>query len=114
MDISIFAPIIIIFLVFALAFRSTKRSTQDFCTNCHSIIYAKKETKGSFLIEVALWIFFIVPGVIYSIWRMTTKEWCCPECGSSNLAPLHSPVAQKYISETNHLSEKINFNKNVM
>jgi hypothetical protein len=50
------------------------------CPNCkyegEGIMY----TKGSFLMEVFLWLLFIVPGVFYSVWRLTTKGLVCPKC----------------------------------
>jgi ribosomal protein S27AE len=62
------------------------------CSNCGTIGKLKKITKGSFFIEVILWLCLIIPGVIYSIWRLTTKHKVCSVCGSGNLIPLNSPA----------------------
>lgn len=62
------------------------------CRNCGTIGKPKMRTKGSFLIELVLWLCFIVPGVFYSLWRLTTKEKVCPSCGATNMVPLNSPV----------------------
>ena len=69
------------------------------CTNCGFIGHPKKVTKGSFFIEVILWILFIVPGLFYSIWRLTTRYEACPSCGASNMVPLDSPIGQKLAAE---------------
>jgi len=61
-----------------------------YCPNCGTVAKPKKVTKGSFLIEVFLWLLFIIPGVIYSLWRLTTKAEVCPKCGAPNMIP--SPV----------------------
>lgn len=52
-------------------------------------------TNGSILIELILWCFFIIPGVIYSIWRLTSRHAACPKCGAANMIPMSSPVAQQ-------------------
>lgn len=65
------------------------------CANCGSIGKPKKVTKGSLFIEIILWLCFFIPGLIYSIWRMTSKYTACPSCGAKNMVPLNSPVGQK-------------------
>ena len=70
-------------------------SKQLLCPNCETIAIPKLKTKGSFLIELILWILLIIPGLIYSIWRLTTRYKACPSCGSPNMIPLDSPRAQQ-------------------
>ena len=66
-----------------------------FCTHCGTQAKPKKKTPGSFLIELFLWCFFIVPGLIYSLWRVSNKKQVCPTCGAEHMVPLSSPVAQR-------------------
>lgn len=61
------------------------------CTNCGHQGKPKRVTKGSFLIEVVAWLCFIVPGIIYSLWRVTTRYDACPACGATNMVPADSP-----------------------
>ncbi len=68
-----------------------------FCTNCGNKGKPKTKTRGSIFIEIILWLALIVPGVIYSIWRLTTRYKACPTCGASNMVPLDSPVAKKML-----------------
>ena len=63
------------------------------CTHCLSEGNPKSHTKGSFLIELALWIMFIIPGVIYSLWRLTTRKQVCPVCLSPAMIPASSTRA---------------------
>jgi hypothetical protein len=70
------------------------------CTNCGKKGKPKTVTRGFFLIEIVLWIFFIIPGLIYSIWRLTTKYKACPSCGAPNMVPLDSPIAKQLLSST--------------
>lgn len=65
-----------------------------FCTRCHEAGKPKSVTKGSFLIELVLWICFIVPGVCYSLWRLTTRHKACRSCGGDALVPMHSNAAR--------------------
>lgn len=63
------------------------------CVTCGSEVKPKTRVKGSVVTEFVLWIFFLLPGVIYSIWRLSTKEKVCTACGASTLVPIDSPVA---------------------
>jgi len=40
-------------------------------------------TLGSFWLEVFLWLFFIVPSIIYSTLRLTARKFICPNCKNS-------------------------------
>lgn len=50
------------------------------CPNCGYEGPGKRFIKGSFGIEVVLWLLFLIPGFIYSIWRLTTPYFGCPKC----------------------------------
>ncbi|MBX6334375.1 YqaE/Pmp3 family membrane protein [Candidatus Saccharibacteria bacterium] len=71
----------------------------EICPNCGYMGQAKKVTKGSILIEIVLWLCFLIPGLIYSIWRLTSKHLACPQCGAQNLVPLDSPRGRKLQQE---------------
>jgi hypothetical protein len=53
--------------------------------------------KGSILIELLLLCFFIVPGIIYSIWRLNTRQKICPKCKNPSMIPSDSPVGAKLL-----------------
>ena len=72
---------------------------QFVCTTCGFIGSPKKIVKGSILIELVLWLAFLVPGLIYSIWRLTTKYDACPKCKNASMIPVDSPTGQKLIGE---------------
>lgn len=67
------------------------------CTNCYYQGKLKTETKGSFLIELVLWFFFLVPGIIYSLWRLTTRNKVCAKCGSLLVVPEDSVRGQEIL-----------------
>ena len=73
--------------------------TKMICTKCGSTGKTKSHTKGSILIELVLWLCFLVPGLIYSLWRLTTRRQVCAACGSHELAPVDSPIGRKLARE---------------
>lgn len=69
------------------------------CRGCGSQ-NVRRYVRGSFLIEVILWLCIIVPGLIYSIWRRTgLKKYRCKECGSLDIIPAKSPQGIKLQQE---------------
>lgn len=63
--------------------------------------------KGSLLTEAMLWIFFLIPGLIYSIWRHSTVYDGCGKCGAATVIPLDSPVAKKILPEVTSLTPPV-------
>ncbi len=51
------------------------------CPNCGYEGIVKKYIKGSVGIEIVLWLFALLPGFIYSIWRLNSRHEGCPRCG---------------------------------
>lgn len=41
--------------------------------------------------ELVCWMLLVLPGVFYSIWRLTTRSDVCPTCDSPELLPAQSP-----------------------
>lgn len=100
---SSFLPLIIVIGLIALVVRALlKRKSKGanyICTSCGSTVSPENHTKGSILIEIVLWLAFIIPGLIYSIWRLTSKQQVCPACKKPTLIPLNTPVGQKHARE---------------
>ena len=82
----------LVFKAFKSAFGSNKGAAM-FCPACGHEGPATMKTSGSMGIEIVLWLCLIVPGLIYSIWRLTSKKATCGACGGGNLIPPDSPVA---------------------
>lgn len=57
---------------------------QYYCTACHSYSTFAKP-KGNKWIELVLYLFYIIPGIIYSIWRRSGNTKVCPKCGSNSI-----------------------------
>lgn len=96
--------IVVVLIGFAIikissANAANKNSPQFVCMECGSVVCPVKVTPGSFGTEIILWIFFIIPGILYSIWRMTAKDEICPVCKSDKFLPVNSPKAQAVIKQ---------------
>jgi hypothetical protein len=70
-----------------------------YCKKCGNVGPTKAIMKGSFAIELVLWLFFLLPGLIYSIWRLTTKGRGCSVCGSGDVIPANAPLAKNNMSQ---------------
>lgn len=69
------------------------------CRRCGSIGKTRKHYKGSVFIEIILWLCFVIPGLIYSLWRQTSTQKVCAVCGSAELIPTTSPAAAALVGD---------------
>ena len=66
------------------------------CTICKTISADSESiVPGSTTTEVLLWLIFLLPGVVYSIWRANGRKNVCPTCKSAAIVPLSSPMGQE-------------------
>ena len=64
------------------------------CKHCGTI-NRTPTLPGSGWIELILWLAWLVPGLIYSIWRRGGRTpSACSACGRRELVPLDSPVGR--------------------
>ncbi|MDD3584595.1 MAG: hypothetical protein PHG74_11335 [Kiritimatiellae bacterium] len=79
--------------------RELKKLGTMICSNCGTIGVPKIACKGSLGIEILLWLMFVIPGAIYTVWRLTTRGKFCQSCGAENMVPLNSPIGKKLQKE---------------
>ena len=84
------------------------------CTNCETQTYGKSKAHGSFILEFALWLIFIVIAelgsgyivlllpLMYTLYRFFNQANVCTSCESTNLIPVTSNKAQKIINGQAH------------
>jgi flagellar basal body-associated protein FliL len=65
------------------------------CLSCGFIGYPESKKMGTVLITIVLLCFFILPGLIYMLWRGSSRHNVCPSCGATNLVPITSPAGIK-------------------
>lgn len=100
MDI-IFAFIVLGLLVFIVAkiIYDNCRKFLMVCKNCGFSSKVKKRLRGNPDIEILLYLCGIIPGIIYTSWRYGKKICQCPHCGSMDMIPADSPLAQSLLKE---------------
>lgn len=69
------------------------------CKECGSTEGYKYFTPGSIFIEIILWLCFIIPGLIYTIWRLSSRHKVCKICDSRKLIPVNSPAGRDLINQ---------------
>lgn len=72
-------------------------SKELICAQCGNVGKTKSNTPGSIIIEILMYCMFIIPGLIYSMWRLSARKMVCGICGSANLIPLDSPMGKKLL-----------------
>lgn len=72
-------------------------SKKQYCANCGNI--GKGTVRGSLAITLLLLCFFIVPGIIYELWREGGGRKKCKSCGAFGMIPVDSPNAKKLMAE---------------
>jgi len=80
-------------------FHRRYKMAKKVCGNCKYIGNPDQATKGNLLIEIILWLFFIIPGVFYSIWRRTNQAEICPKCKQPFMIPIDTPKGKELLPE---------------
>lgn len=60
------------------------------CPNCGYTGIAHPSVKGSTIIEIGLWLIFLLPGALYSVWRVGSRKLRCPDCEFEYVVKLKS------------------------
>lgn len=72
---------------------------QQVCSTCGSVVEPKKVFQGSLGLEIVLWLMCFPVGLLYSVWRLSSKKTVCTSCGAETLLPLDSPMGKKILDE---------------
>lgn len=59
-------------------------TAQYYCSSCGTY-FPSAGKKGNGWIELILYLCYIIPGIIYSIWRRAGNSTACPKCKSSSI-----------------------------
>jgi hypothetical protein len=67
------------------------------CTLCgHETLQPLRKLPGSGWVSLALLVPFLLPGVVYQVWRIAMRREVCPRCGSHALIPGDAPLARTW------------------
>lgn len=97
--ISALAILVLLVVPILVVMRWLGRGKKAFCADCGHEGRAGSTVRGSLALEIVFWLLFIIPGLIYSIWRTSTRRPACSRCGSERLVPPDSPLARKLRTE---------------
>lgn len=100
---SLFHWLIVIGVIALLVVMFRKPSIADtevVCKHCGHVGHPRIHTPGHLAIELVLWLCFIVPGLIYTIWRVTSRHGTCTACQSRDILPRNAPAAQDIIAKS--------------
>jgi hypothetical protein len=61
------------------------------CPHCSAV--GEPQYKGSPAIEIIMWLLCLLPGVFYTIWRLSSQR-ICHKCRNAGLIPLDTPHGQ--------------------
>lgn len=79
---------------------SSTLNTALICKQCGTAHQGERVLPGNGWIEFVLYIAYVFPGIIYSIWRRSKKQTpTCAACGSRELVGLDTPVGRKLARE---------------
>ncbi len=72
---------------------------QKICTQCGHAGKPASKVRGALAVELFLWLCFLLPGLIYSVWRGSSRYKACSACGSKDIVPIDSPIGKKIFAE---------------
>jgi hypothetical protein len=107
----IFFAVLALFAI-VLLYKSIRNSLlkEKLCKTCGAIEKPARVVPGSLILEIILWICFLLPGMLYTGYRISKKYWACLNCGSREIIPLDSPLAAQFIKE-NRVKSEVSENK---
>lgn len=73
------------------------------CKDCGTVAEPAQVTNGSIGVELILWLCFLVPGLIYSVWRLSTRHDACRSCGSKGIVPVNSPAGARVAAQSGYV-----------
>lgn len=68
------------------------------CTRCGHCGETYVRPKGSGGVEFVLWLAIILPGLVYSVWRRSSRRPVCKACGADDLVPPESPAGRELMA----------------
>lgn len=82
-----------------------KKAATHICPVCGTEAAANERRRGNIFIELVLWLFLIIPGIIYSSWRLEMWMNVCRLCGHERMISLNTPMGRKLHAELQEYRE---------
>ena len=90
---------IVIYVLYHIASGYKDSAKTWVCKSCGYVGESGSAVRGSLGIEVILWLCFIFPRLIYTIWRRSSEYKACPQCKGDQMIPADSPIGRKIIAD---------------
>lgn len=68
------------------------------CENCGTVGFFETSDKGNMAIGCCFYAVAILPGLIYSAWRASTRQKRCDKCGSSDVIKIATPRGRELVN----------------
>jgi DNA-directed RNA polymerase subunit RPC12/RpoP len=109
---SVFLGLAVFAIIIYFIYSNIARVKGYVCLGCGYDGPMKKRLGGSGFIELMLWLFFIIPGIIYTSWRGSKKIYTCPQCKNEKVVKASHPDAialleRKSMVKCNYCAEEI-------
>lgn len=81
-------------------------AAQRICSTCGHLGIPLSEARGSFALEVCLWLVglivwpLLIVALIHTLWRFFARRAACPKCGGHTLLPIDSPIGRTLVEST--------------
>lgn len=72
-----------------------RKAGRFYCPSCGAVNNGHRHVPGSTLVELLMWVCFLLPGLIYSAWRLSSAKKACNVCNATELIPVDSPRARR-------------------
>ena len=77
------------------------------CRLCSHVGPRELKKKGRASVEIILWLLFLIPGLVYSIWCRTGRWYACQECGHPGMVPIGSPMGKDLLAKKQRLTAEL-------
>lgn len=67
------------------------------CAQCGTVGFPKLYTPGSIIVEALAYLLLILPGLVYSNYRLRGRKRVCRSCGGTEIVPTDSPRGRELI-----------------
>jgi hypothetical protein len=75
------------------------KDSRYICVNCLAVGKKVEKANGHWFIGALLFIAGVIPGLLYSAWRLSTIKHVCPCCGLESMIPVDSPRGRELASK---------------
>ncbi len=78
------------------------------CSECGYVGKCKITKSGSLATELKMWLLYVIPGPIYTLWRLRSRKRLCRHCDSEKILSIKTETGYALLKkQENELLESI-------